>query len=262
MRTAVQETRSDPLQARADALRWYHTIDLGHGVVTRGIDDSPLKLTRLALPASLEGRTVLDIGAWDGFFSFEAERRGAARVVAADYYSWHGTGWGTGQGKAGFELAREALGSRVEDIDIDVLDLSPERVGTFDVVLFLGVLYHLPNPLLALERVASVARDLLILETVVDMVGVSRPAVAFYPERQLNDDPTNWWGPNVPAVHGMLRASGFGRVETITRLPSLPYRAARAVVHAARGQNTLAGALRQDRAVFHAWKAAPVKGPL
>ena len=161
-------------------------------------------------------------------------------------------------------LALWALGRRDEATRhwSRVLDLSPERVGTFDVVLVLGVLYHLPNPLLALERVASVARDLLILETVVDMVGVSRPAVAFYPGRQLNDDPTNWWGPNVPAVHGMLRASGFGRVETITRLPSLPYRAARAVVHAARGQNTLAGALRQDRAVFHAWKAAPVKGPL
>ena len=73
--------------------------------------------------------TVLDIGAWDGFFSFECERRGASRVVAADYYSWHDAGWGT---KAGFQLAREALQSRVEDVDIDVMDLSPERIGTFD----------------------------------------------------------------------------------------------------------------------------------
>ena len=79
-------------------------------------------------------------------------------------------------GKAGFQLARTALNSRVEDIDIDVMDLTPDRVGAFDVVLFLGVLYHVPNPLLTLERVASVTRDLLILETVVDMVGVRRPA--------------------------------------------------------------------------------------
>ena len=127
-----------------------------------GIDDTPLRLARLDLPSSLAGRTVLDIGAWDGFFSFEAERRGAARVVAADYYAWHGIGWGTHQGKAGFTLARECLGSRVEDLDIDVMDLSPERVGTFDVVLFLGVLYHLRHPLLALERIASVTRELLI----------------------------------------------------------------------------------------------------
>src|SRR3954466_9936846 len=160
------------LASRAAELRWYHTIDLGAGVVTKGIDDTPVRLARLNLPSSFAGLSVLDIGAWDGFFSFEAERRGAARVVAADYYSWHGTGWGS---KAGFELARTALQSKVADIDIDVMDLSPERVGTFDVVLFLGVLYHLRHPLLALERVASVTRKLLILETVVDMVGIERP---------------------------------------------------------------------------------------
>jgi tRNA (mo5U34)-methyltransferase len=210
----------DELRAKVDALRWYHTIDLGHGVVTKGVDDTPLRLARVDLPASLAGRSVLDIGAWDGFFSFEAERRGA---------------------------------SRVEDVDIDVLDLRPERVGgTFDVVFFLGVLYHLPNPLLALERVASVASDLLILETVVDMVGVRRPTAAFYPGRELNDDPTNWWGPNEAAVHGMLRAVGFEDVRTVTPLPSAPYRAARAVSHWMRGKNTLRGAFRQDRAVFHA----------
>src|SRR6187401_1004793 len=142
--------------------RWYQTIDLGEELVTKGVDDTPRRLATLGLPDSLAGLSVLDIGAWDGFFSFECERRGAARVVAADFYSWHGTGWGT---KAGFTLAREALGSRVEDIDIDVMDLSPERIGTFDVVLFLGVLYHLRHPFLALERVASVTRDYLIVET-------------------------------------------------------------------------------------------------
>jgi tRNA (mo5U34)-methyltransferase len=194
---------------------------------------------------------VLDIGAWDGFFSFEAERRGASRVLAADHYSWSGQSWGT---KAGFELARSALGSRVEDVDIDVMDLSPTRVGTFDVVLFLGVLYHLRHPLLALERVASVTRGMLIVETVVDMLGIDRPVVAFYPERELNNDPTNWWGPNVPAVHGMLRTVGFQATSTVTEPPSRAYRAARAVSHALRGKNRLRLAYRQDRAVFHAWK--------
>ena len=70
--------------------------------------------------------------------------------------------------------------------------------------LFLGVLYHLPNPLLALERVAAVTDGLLMLETVVDMVGIGRPAAAFYPG-ELNSDPTNWWGPNQAAVQGMLK---------------------------------------------------------
>jgi tRNA (mo5U34)-methyltransferase len=240
---------SADLRSRVEAIRWYHTIDLGGGVVTRGVDDSPLRLARVQLPESLEGKTVLDIGAWDGFFSFECERRGAARVVAADHFSWHGTGWGT---KAGFTLARETLGSRVEDVDIDVMDLSPERVGSFDVVLFLGVLYHLRHPFLALERVASVTREYLIIETVVDLVGLQRPAMAFYPGRELNNDPTNWWGPNIPAVKGMLETLGFSEVRIPTHLPNAMYRAARAVYHRTRGKNTLAEAFRQDRAVFHA----------
>ena len=240
---------ADDLRSQVERLRWYHTIDLGHGVVTRGADDTPIRLARLGLPASFAGASVLDIGAWDGFFSFEAERRGAARVVAADHYSWHGGGWGS---KAGFELARATLGSKVEDIDIDVMDLSPDRVGVFDVVFFLGVLYHLRHPLLALERIASVTRKLLILETVVDMVGVPRPAAAFYPARELNDDPTNWWGPNVPALHAMLRDVGFGDVKTVSGPPSAVYRAARAVSHALRGKNRLDLAFRQDRAVVHA----------
>ena len=239
------------LAARAEAIRWYHSIDLGGGIVTKGVDDSPVRLARLDLPPSLEGLTVLDIGAWDGFFSFEAERRGATRVVAADYFSWHGDGWGS---KAGFELARAALGSKVEDIDIDVMDLSPERVGQFDVVLFLGVLYHLRHPLLALERIASVTRTLLILETVVDMVGIRRPAMAFYPGRELNNDPTNWWAPNVPALHEMLRFVGFTDVRTITPERSAIYRAARAVSHKLRGKNSIAEAFRQDRAVIQARK--------
>jgi tRNA (mo5U34)-methyltransferase len=244
--------RTEDLRARAEAIRWYHTIDLGRGIVTRGVDATAHRLRRLSLPASLAGLTVLDIGAWDGFFSFEAERRGAARVLATDFYSWR-AGWGS---RKGFDLAREALGSRVEDLEIDVLDLSPDRVGTFDVVFFLGVLYHLPNPLLALERVASVTRGLLIVETVVDLVGFSRPAAAFYPGRELNDDPTNWWGPNEAAVHAWLGTSGFDVVRTVTALPRAPYRAARAVWHVLRGRNTIGAAFRQDRAVFHARRGA------
>ncbi len=163
-------------------------------------------------------------------------------------------GWGTGQGKAGFALARAALHSRVEDADVDVMDLSPERLGSFDVVLLLGVLYHLPNPLLALERVAAVTADMLILETVVDMVGLGRPAAAFYPDRELNGDPTNWWGPNHAAVRGMLHSVGFARVDVITPVRSAPFRAARAVWHRLQGRGGLRARFRQDRAVFHAYR--------
>lgn len=244
----------ETVRSEVDALRWYHTIDLGSGIVTKGVDNTPARLPLLRLPSDLSGQSVLDIGAWDGFFSFEAERRNAKRVVAADHYAWHGQGWGTGKGKAGFELARRVLGSRVEDIDIDVLDLSVERVGTFDVVFFFGVLYHVPNPFLILERVAAVTGRCLVLETVVDMVGLSRPAAAFYPGTELNNDPTNWWGPNHAAVCGMLANVGFTRVDVVTPPKSALFRAARAVKHSLTGRNQLLPAFRQDRAVFHAYK--------
>jgi len=104
------------------------------------------------MPENLAGKTVLDVGAWDGFFSFESERRRAERVLATDSFCWSGEG-GT---KAGFELARKVLNSKVEDVEMDVLDLSPENIGTFDIVLFLGVLYHMRRPLLALERPGEV----------------------------------------------------------------------------------------------------------
>jgi tRNA (mo5U34)-methyltransferase len=237
------------VRARVEAHRWYHTIDLGNGIVTKGADDTPQRLRRLNLPESLKGQTVLDIGAWDGFFSFECERRGASRVVATDWYSWHGGGWGT---KAGFTLAREILGSRVEDVDVDVMDLSPDRLGQFDVVLFLGVLYHLRHPLLALERVAAVTRDLLIVETAVDLVSVSRPAAAFYPGRELNNDPTNWWGPNVPAIVGMLESVGFAKVRQVHGPPGPGYRALRAIYRRVRKGVPLADGFNQDRAVLHA----------
>jgi tRNA (mo5U34)-methyltransferase len=243
----------DELRQRVAALRWYHTLDFGNGIRTPGVDDTPFRLNRLALPERLTGRSVLDVGAWDGFFSFEAERRGAARVVATDHFAWN-VGWGTGQGKAGFQLARDVLQSKVEDVEVDVMALSPQVVGTFDVVLFLGVLYHVKEPLSALERVASVTRDLLIVETVVDMVGITRPAAAFYPADELGSDPTNWWGPNIPALHGMLRAVGFASVETVTPTPSVAWRAMRAAAHHLKGRNRFGRAFRQDRAVVHARK--------
>jgi len=88
----------------------------------------------------------------------------------------------------------------------------------------------------------------------VDMIGIRRPAVAFYPGRELNGDPTNWWGPNIPAVEGMLQSCGFTGVRTVTPQRSAIHRGARAVLHRLRGQNSLSGAYRQDRAVFHAVK--------
>src|SRR5215208_963370 len=120
------EAELESLKRAVAAVHWWHTIDLGHGIVTPGGDPTPARVPELQIPPDLTGLSVLDIGAWDGFFSFEAERRGATRVLATDSFCWGQGGWGT---KAGFELARQALGSRVEDLNIDPLELSPDRIG-------------------------------------------------------------------------------------------------------------------------------------
>jgi tRNA (mo5U34)-methyltransferase len=237
------------VRRRMDEIRWYHSIDLGGGVVTPGVDRSTRRLPRLEIPEDLSGMRVLDIGAWDGFYSFECERRGAAQVTAIDSYSWDGSGWGS---KSGFDLAHEVLGSSVKSLVLDVMELSPQRVGTFDVVLFLGVLYHLRHPLEALERVASVADGLLILETQVDLVGMRRPAMAFYPTRELNRDDSNWWAPNPPALHAMLRDVGFTQFRVVTPPYALPKRIARAGKWAVKGTNPFLRGIDQGRTVVHA----------
>jgi tRNA (mo5U34)-methyltransferase len=240
------------IRAEAARVNWFHSIELEPGFVTPGRADTRAQVARLHLP-DLRGKTVLDVGAWDGFFSFEAERRGAVRVVALDTFSWQQRGSGTG--KAGFELARRALGSAVEDVEVEVLDIAPETVGgTFDVVLFLGVLYHLRHPFLALERLRSVCDELLVLETHVDLLGTRRPAAAFYPGTELEGDWTNWWGPNPAAVNGMLGAAGFRDARRVHPRSWLPGRGARALraLRGTGGTRPRHAVLRQGRAVFHA----------
>jgi tRNA (mo5U34)-methyltransferase len=244
----------DQLRAEAEKITWYHTMDLG-SLRTKGPDKTPSQLRRLCMPDSLEGMTVLDVGAWDGFYSFEAERRGAKRVLATDHQAWRSReafGWGTG--KAGFELARRTLGSRVEDLEIDVYDISPQKVGMFDIVFFLGVLYHLKDPLGALERMASVTNKLLIVETAVDLMRLRRPAMAFYPSTELDGDPTNWFGPNVACVEAMLRACGFPRAHCVSKHSWLE-RAGTAAMKKIRGQAPFFASTQRGRAAFHAYKA-------
>ncbi len=240
------------LQQRASEIQWHHTIDLGHGVITPGKDNTPRKLARLALPDSLEGMTVLDVGAWDGFFSFEAERRGAARVLATDSFVWDGNV--EGFGKKGFELAKQALGSHVEEMHIDALELNAERVGTWDMVFFLGVLYHMKHPLLALERVAEVTEKVLVLETLVDMLAYRRPAMAFYAGREVAQDDTNWCGPNPAAIAAMLRTVGFSRVDFVAPARPLYFRVARSLWHRYKSGHQFGAGVRTDRVVVHAWK--------
>lgn len=244
---------SGSLADRVAAMDWYHQIDLPGGITTPGVASSKAQLPSIGLPDRLDGTTVLDVGAWDGFYSFECARRGAARVLATDSYAWE-----VGRpywGKEPFKLARTALGleGAVEDLTIDVDQLSPETVGTFDLVLFLGVLYHLKDPISALERVASVCDDHLIVETETALNWLPGPAAAVHPTDELAGDETNWFSMNARAVVGLLRAVGFERVEVRTRT-TWPRR----VVGASRARlvdgRPWRKALRSQRLVVHAFK--------
>jgi tRNA (mo5U34)-methyltransferase len=224
------------LREQVARLSWWHRIDLGHGVITPGTDDSPAKLARL------------DVGAWDGFFSFEAERRGAARVVAIDE-SWRGHEGGPT--KQGFNLARRVLGSRVEDRNLSVYDLDSADLGRFDLVLFLGVLYHLRHPLLALERLHGVAAGSLILETELDCTWSRRPRLAFYPGSELNADGSNWFAPNRSALLALVQAAGFISPRVTYETPFLR-KVGRAIKHRRLHGTAILHTLERARCVLHA----------
>ena len=209
-------------QAEVDARQWYHTIELAPGVVTPGWFDTRAVAGRLPWP-SLAGKRCLDVGAFDGFWGFEMERRGAAEVVAVDVldpaqWDWpvgssdevaRAIGARKGQGD-GFLVAREALGSAVVRHELSVYDLDPAVVGTFDLVYVGSLLLHLRDPVRALEEVRSVLRpdgQLLLVDAidlelsllhprspVVRLDGVGRPW---------------WWKPNLTALGRLVASAGF-----------------------------------------------------
>jgi tRNA (mo5U34)-methyltransferase len=215
------------LAEKVSALRWHHSIDLGHGVVTPGAK-SLRTLSRehkiVFDPVLVDGATVLDVGAWNGAHSFEAARRGA-RVLATDHYVWTHEEW---RGREGFDLANAALGLNIEAKEADLPDISIEKIGRFDIVLFLGVLYHLPSPLTVLQQIASVAKECLIVETRVGMTWMRKPALAYHPGNSLDGDPTNFFVPNKAFVVEALRECGFVRFDSY-------YTGRRLTVHAWRG---------------------------
>lgn len=236
---------------------WWHSIVLPDGVVTPGEKSVAMleqEWRNMALP-SLKGKTVLDIGAWDGWFSFAAECAGATRVVALDWFVWSldfknsvahheyvkqcraagskPIAWGpncqwwdeeTLPGKRGFETARKSLGSRVEDFVADFTRLDPKSMGAFDVVFFLGVFYHMEEPIAALRRLRSLTRELAVIETAAIEVPdqEERSILELTAQDEVNNDSTNWWFPNERAMHDLLRTAGFTSVRTVAQSPRTP----------------------------------------
>jgi tRNA (mo5U34)-methyltransferase len=210
---------------------WFHNIDL-HGVRTAPdhfLGDYPARGWRYfahAVPEDLTGLSVLDIGCNGGFFSMEMKRRGAARVLGIDSDERY--------------LAQARFAARMLDFDIEYRQLSVYDVGAlgerFDLVLFMGVLYHLRHPLLALDLIHEhVAQDLMLFQTMqrgardvptiaanYDFTEEAHFADPGYPklhfiEHRYAGDPTNWWVPNRAGAEAMLRNAGFDILQQADR---------------------------------------------
>lgn len=192
---------------RLTNLGWYHSIELPDGAVIPGILSIEILKTRVAqfpIPSDLRGKRVLDVGAWDGWFSFEMERRGA-QVVALDSAR-----------NTKLLAARELLGSGIEYVIADISRVSSRDLGRFDIVLFMGVLYHLKHPLLALENVCEMTDDLACVESYVIDNGLdlnAPPVMEFYEGTELRGQFDNWCGPNTSCLLAMARAAGFASVK-------------------------------------------------
>jgi tRNA (mo5U34)-methyltransferase len=210
---------------------WFHRIDLGDGVVTKGASvsgeaaDHPLptwEVVAKALPDDLTGASVLDVGCNAGFYAVEAKRRGAARVLGVDAQRH--------QVRQASFVAR-ALGLTMEFRRMSVYDLTPEAVGVFDVTLALGLVYHLKHLVLGLERLHAVTGDLLILETAVLLPELvpTHPVPylqgsltrSLHPMGYIENSPDakeavfNWFLPSAGAMGAMLSDVGFDDVRCV-----------------------------------------------
>jgi tRNA (mo5U34)-methyltransferase len=207
---------------------WYHKIQLPFGIVTPGW--APINSEAYGVPASLSGKRVLDVGAWDGYWTFEALRRGAVQALAIDDFSDYlgylenkdRKAWET------FDTCRDILGYETWQcprLDMSVYDVRKEITGMFDVIFCFGTLYHLRHPLLALDLLASVCREEIYVESAIlddfspyrggfgQGYPGSQMVMEFYPDNQYGDNKTNWWVPTLTCLMHLVRAAGFDEVE-------------------------------------------------
>jgi tRNA (mo5U34)-methyltransferase len=195
--------------ADQEPVTWYHSIRLGNAVTPGICPPSAEEWTARALPADLTGKTVLDVGAWDGYFSFEAERRGASRVLAID--SLQGPEHKVVKA-AGFEYAKAFLHSAVDFKVMDVADVGG-LYETFDLIFFLGVYYHLHDPIEAFRLLFDRLRPggLLVLEGLV-LPGRERKLRLLLPEEL---EPTTYCAPTLSWLDLCLRQIGFDSIEVV-----------------------------------------------
>ena len=196
----------DRLKSEIAKYRWYQSIELAPGIVTPGEtgEATQNKLDMMQLPDNLEGMSVLEIGCNEGFFIFEAERRGAAKAVAID------------KGKAArdkFNFVKKTIGSAVEFHDLDLFDIDPQEWGRFDLVFFLAVLHHVEYPFLAIDRVSALTGGMAIFEFVEAVPDQHKEMSALV--RQLSKKGHLHWLPTRRLTLELLKRAGFTQIQVL-----------------------------------------------
>jgi len=189
-------------QALVDKVpHWHHAFEIYPGLFTPGAYDPGFLLDKMRLPSDLHGMRVLDIGTSDGFFALQLARRGA-RVVAIDYRD---------KRENGYYVMENLNRVEIEYHKMNVYQLKDARLGQFDIILFLGILYHLPDMIRALHTVRQCCGGTLFIETHSENdFCADVPAARYYRGSTLADDHTNFWAPNRLCVLEMLHDVGFG----------------------------------------------------
>jgi 2-polyprenyl-3-methyl-5-hydroxy-6-metoxy-1,4-benzoquinol methylase len=199
---------------------WFQNIEVFPGLNTSGWSDpTSEKLPYYGLPEDLTGMRVLDIGCAEGFFSFEAERRGAREVIGIDSFP---------ESIRRFNIVKYARQSNASAFLMNVYDLEPRRLGTFDLVLFYGVFYHLKHPQLALERIRSICAGSLLFQTYIseEPTVQGTPWARFHPHGLMSGsnhelfDATVFWLFNSACCLGMLDHVGFTDLKIVSNAPN------------------------------------------
>ena len=206
---------------RIDEVNWYHTIDLGDGVLTPGEFDTKAALERLPFPKSLEGKRCIDVGTRDGFWAFTMEQRGASEVVGIDIdhpldldNPWLPKATmdvlaqaEPGREAQGFKLAHELLDSKVVRSTTSVYDLTPEKIGTFDFAYVGTMLLHVRDPIGALTALRKVVTGQILVNDSITPDSLMGTRVAAARLQDLNGP--FWWMPNAAGLARYVTAAGF-----------------------------------------------------
>jgi len=198
--------QTEELLQKVNELEWLHSIDLGNGVVTPGKWGAPSELVLKAFDTiDFSGKKVLDVGTCNGLWAFEAEKRGAKEVHAIDFLELIDYAY-----QPAFSLAHQALNSQVHyHPDTAVYDVERLGISDFDIVLFLGVYYHIKNPLLALAKLRRVTRSGGRILISGDVIHNEDDAFARFYYRTYHVHESNWWVPSIACLREWAECSFF-----------------------------------------------------